>query len=189
MKALYITMVLILLNHSIWACDFCNLYLGINPNDYEHSITLNYKTRTYGGLMSPNNISTSTQSGLFTNKTSHGGGSHTVSNEPVYIEESYKDFEFQGKFYLNEKIQLITSLSVSNNTFLGNGVISNWATGIGDLLLLGKYQVFNTISTNEDKKFRQRIMLGGGLKLPIGNYRVKDRTGIIDSYVQPGSGA
>lgn len=188
MKQFYLCIVIVLMFLNTKACDICNMFVGINPNDFKNTVSLYYRTRNYSGLIAPDNTSISTQSGLFTNKTSHGG--HAIQKaSPTYFEEHYNNYQFQGKFYIKNKFQLISSLSISNNTFLNDNVISNWATGLGDLLIAGKYQIHSTIGCGSDKHFSHRLMLGGGIKLPIGNYKIKDRTGIIDYYVQPGTGS
>lgn len=180
MKPFIGTLLLVFSMQAAIACDFCNIYLGINPNDYEHSITIQNRMRSYEGNFNDmvNTLLSKTR------KTNHGGTHAIIDRE---IGEYYNTTELLGKFFVTDRFQLITNIGYAKNWITENGVVTIDKQGIGDLMLLGRYQVYNTLmdSTN---RFVHRILTGGGIKLPLGIYKPENDEA-YDAYIMPGTGS
>lgn len=69
-----------------------------------------------------------------------------------------------------------------------NDLKSEQIRGVGDLILLAQYQIFNT-PPDTNKTLRQRLFIGGGVKLPTGIYNIKSTDGNISPFLQPGTGS
>ncbi len=156
-------------------CDFCNMYVNINPNDYKHSVSLVARHINYKGSFTTAQILSGTM------KTAHGGG-HVNS---TLIEENYNYYELWGRFYLTERLQLVSSLGISNNSIFEDGNKMDAFTGIRDWLIMTRYQLYNTMS-DDSTKIAHRLLAGGGMVMPIGNYKYKDG---LDPYIQSGTGS
>ncbi|MGD1848104.1 MAG: hypothetical protein ACFB10_22135 [Salibacteraceae bacterium] len=163
-------------------CDFCNLYLSIQPNDYQHSLGVQYRFRNYRAWV--------TQSGVTPSLRTEHGGNHIFidADEPVLVEEAYRSYEVWGRFFIRPEWQVFASVAYAENLLLNDEKIVDHLNGITDLTLLSFYQVTNTISDSVDHRFRQRLLLGGGLKLPTGTYKIPT-DGEIDYQMQPGTGS
>lgn len=172
--------IFMLVSFASFACDYCNMYLSINPNDYQHSISMINRHRIYEGIIVP-----ATESDNGTHKTTHGGH-HGVANTKV--REVYNSTELWGKFFISERLQLVSSFALANNAVYENGSLTYNLTGISDIITLARYQLYNTLCEGDSQKITQRLLLGGGVKLPVGHYQ-KAVGPEYDAYIQSGTGS
>ena len=159
---------------SLLACDFCNYYLGINPNYNQNAIGLRFRTSSYTGNHSHNNIIGNSD-----------GHIHTESSANY---EFYGTYALWGRWYPVPKLQLTGNFPISDNYEMENNEKASHITGIGDLMLVALYQVYNTPS-DSSSAFNQRLFLGGGIKFPTGVYRETSSDGELEPLLQPGTGS
>lgn len=168
-----------LLSSSVWACDVCSLYLSINPNDYKSSIGLHYRMRFLEGTYT-------VQNKAFTTK--HLGHLDQFEGERN-INEVYQILELRGQYFVNERIQLVLTMPMANNYRSVNQYTNADVYGIGDPVLLAKYQIFNTKSSEAPAKVTHRILAGGGVKVPLGSISKAYNGAETDIDMQPGTGS
>lgn len=189
---------LLLVSTNLLACDVCNMYMSINPNDYKNTISLVHRYRQAGGTITG-----------FSN-SGNPFIKHDLTNIPVDtdVREVFKSYELWGRFFLGKKWQLNASVSFADNYYYQNNEINQNVAGVGDMILLANYQVLSTISSTDSIKFRNRLLIGGGVKLPTGafnktyvdGYETKIAEGrgatfiqvpnvILDPHIQPGTGS
>jgi len=175
MKRLFIAC--LMLNASwVFACDMCSIYLTINPTDYKHSLQLNYRYRSASALIKQG----------FLNQQLHVGSGYFP--EDTYAEEYFHTIDAWGTFFLSERLQLMVNLPYQFAESYYNDTIVQEASGIGDISGLLLYQVHNT-KADSPTKFRQRLNVGGGLKLPTGKYKMEMDDEPIQQEFQPGTGS
>ncbi len=174
------------------ACDFCNCYVGLNPQYKRNLAGLRYMPSFYSG--------------------SHH--SNQELSEMGYTNTSFKEirtsYEFHGQFYPVQKIQLMISVpyvvnketmhatfvpAVSGHTHHGDpqpepGVIDEEEviSGFSDPLMIAHYQVFNFIGT-DTASFSQRLLAGVGVKFPAGKWKLGADADPQERIHQPGSGS
>ncbi|MCB9189884.1 MAG: hypothetical protein H6599_11465 [Flavobacteriales bacterium] len=170
-------LVLFATNISALACDNCNVYVGINPNDFYHNIGIRLRSRFHSG--------TYDNSGLLMLK--HGGV------EPIYanstIKETYQRLELAGKYYWNPKWNTEMVVPYVMNTQEINQSLEYFVQGLGDIMLLQNYLVFNTKDHSDTITFRHRLSIGIGLKIPTGRINIERPKGIPNIDLQPGTGS
>lgn len=117
--------------------------------------------------------------------------------------EKRSNIELYGQWYPVQKLQIIFSLPYIYN-IEGMSTTGEQATGhhhhgdeseadkpiqgIGDPLVIAHYQLFN--KTNVDStKFSHRLFAGGGIKFPIGKYKLGNDADPLFRTHQPGTGS
>lgn len=170
-----LALVLIVVNISAFACDNCNVYLGINPNDFYHNFGIRYRTRLHQGTFS---------NGLL---LKHGG------TEPIYtnstIRETYQRVEMTGKYYWNPKMNTQIIVPYVFNSEEVDQSLKYFVEGIGDITILHNYLLFNTKDHSDSTLFKHRLSVGAGLKLPTGSIDITRPKGIPSIDLQPGTGS
>lgn len=169
------------------ACDACGCFMGITPYDNQSSISVMHRYRVFNGYRNYQTHSLFFPSGAY--KTAHGG--HTVDTVVVknYSSkdyESYKIFELRAKYYIHKRIELNVFAGIVNNKSKED-TIRNSTTGINDpSIFLG----YHLLQPKLDAKLKQRLVLGAGVKIPSGNYYVKDENKKrLPFLMQPGTGS
>lgn len=160
------------------ACDFCSVYLDINPNDYKNSFTLRHRFRSFTGNNSAiiYNTNARLSSGA---RLAHGVNDHNTQTEYYTMQEQYNAYELAANIYLNKKWQVNATMPFADNYLLKNDSVIDNIGGIGDLQLLVKYQLFSSFaSVNDSAKsgLVNRFIVGGGIKLPTGKF---NKTSVI----------
>lgn len=150
----YILMLFLATTFSIitMACDICgcgvgNSYIGILPDFHKHIFGLRYR---YNSILT------------------HVG----VNGSTTYLttKETYNTIEAWGGWNIGKTFRIMASVPYSFNERTNQGV-ANSKNGIGDITLLGYYQLLNnrhTIFTH--KLLAQSLWIGGGIKLATGEY-------------------
>jgi hypothetical protein len=181
-----------------FACDMCNMYMSINPNDYKNTISLVHRYRA--------------TSGTVTGFTSNGNPllKHNLQEIPVNtkVQEIFKSYELWARFFIGKKWQLNGALTFADNFYLNDGKVDQNVAGLGDMMIISNYQLYSTIAASDSLKFRQRLLVGGGVKLPTGSYNktysndyeleIMEGRGlnfilvpnsVLDPHIQTGSGS
>jgi len=179
MKTL-ITFVLIFISINSFACDGCNVYINFSPIDYKNRISLIGRSRLMYGEYNMFGKQ------ILTKHASHG-------NNPLFwnkkVQENYNTFEIRGAFYMREiwKTTIVIPF-VNNQQFVGDNqrFVVN---GLSDPILLESFQVFNSLKTDDSLKFKHRLQIGGGVKVPLGRIDKTYENGLPNLDLQPGSGS
>lgn len=82
---------------------------------------------------------------------------------------------------LHPKFQATAIFSWINQRFSNTNTLS--ASGIGDLLLMGQYQLFGTVGS------LNKLYLGAGVKMPTGATEKRQSNLLLGPDLQPGTGA
>ena len=183
-KKISILILIVFNTMSLYACDFCNCYLGLNPQYKKNLIGLRYHYKSFNGTH--HDLAEFPDAGL-----------------------SKKDFwekrtttELHGQWYPVQKLQVIYSVPFMRNkegmSAAGKEAINGHhhgsngsdaaVSGFGDPVVIAHYQVFNKISMDSNK-FSQRLFAGGGVKLPLGKYKLGTHADPMERVHQPGSGS
>lgn len=187
MKVNYVFIIIFLIfTHNAYSCDVCGSYMGITPRDNKHSISFLHRYRAFNGYKNYH-----TQSNLFAHsayKVLHK--EDTIPKKPSDYSskdyESFKVFEIRVKYFATKRFEANFFLPLVNNKTNYNQEKSS-SQGLGDISLNVAYHL---IIPKPDLKFRQRLMLGLGLKTPTGNYFVYDKFGERKDFeVQHGTGS
>ncbi|MBN8694940.1 MAG: hypothetical protein J0L87_00295 [Bacteroidetes bacterium] len=193
-----LTLLGFLVQYSIFACDFCGCFMGITPYDNQSSISVLYRYKSYSGyygagqgsLLFPNtHRSYHPNRGQDFSDKQLKHGSHTVISDSALSPRDYELFtsaELRGKFFIHPRIELNAVIPFVMNQ---NRVNEQKQTiqGLGDMTFFAAYHVVSKIMT---EKYQHRLILGAGLKLPVGDYYQKDASNNrIDYMLQPGTGS
>lgn len=195
-KFLFTLSGVLILNSSI-ACDFCGCYMGITPYDNHSNISLLYRYKSFNGYPyqnQKNQLFPSTRKySIPSNNQNQSGlrhGAHTSGViDSVKSQRDYEIFttaELRGKFFIHERIEFNVVLPFVMNY---NRINENKQSikGIGDISVFAAYHLISKILT---EKYQHRLILGGGVKLPVGDYYQKNNDGYrIDYMLQPGTGS
>ncbi len=105
--------------------------------------------------------------------------------------ETYTITSLEAQWYLNSRTLTYLYLPYTSNRrdFANslNEVMKK--NGLGDILLGGKYYLYNSALYRTRPNFKQYLLFGVGMKFPTGSYNDFDsRTKEIEPTLQPGSG-
>lgn len=203
------TLFCVLMTNVLFACDFCGCFMGITPYDNQSSITIMYRYKSFNGynfsgqhnnlfpqtykaVAYNNNTTTNNLIGNNYQNTSikHGGSTTTATTvTPQYTQKDYELFtsaELRGKFFIHKRIELNAIIPfIMNSNRIDDDKHS--IEGIGDISFFAGYHIIDKTMT---EKFQHRLIVGAGIKLPVGNYYAKnDEEERIDFMLQPGTGS
>lgn len=149
-------------------CDLCGCYMGLEPNFDKNQLGLRYYVFKFHNDPQPE----ATDPNL-----DHEVQSSTGSDE------IYNNIELYGRIYINPRTRILFGIPFSMNN-----IDNKTLNGMGDMRVLGQYNVYNT-DINGETNFWQRFFLGGGLKLPTGVYNKQLVYGVTEPHFQPGTGS
>jgi hypothetical protein len=179
--------VLLLSSMVVKACDVCGIFMGITPYDNQSSIGIYYRYRAFNGY------NTTATSGVFTPDGSlrnaqpmlvnHHDAATNVYSSKDY--EVYRTVECRAKYYIQQRIELNFIVPYRMNSQSMNAAETKVA-GIGDVNLYAGYHLIRKIETD---KVQHRLIVGAGIKLPTGDYKLVTNEERVDPLIQPGSGS
>lgn len=159
------------------SCDICgsgpgNNYIGILPEFQKHIVGIRYRNNSIKTHLGIDGITT-----------------------PLTTNEQYHITEFWAGWNITEKVRLMATMPYSFNSKENQGV-KETKNGIGDVSILGFYQLLNNRKTIINKKGKsnllvQSLWIGGGTKLATGKYIASDKSEANQSanLFQLGSGS
>jgi hypothetical protein len=169
------------------ACDVCGCFMGIVPYDNQSSIALMHRYRVFNGYRNYQHHSSYFPVGAY--KTTHGGHSTDsiiTRNYSSKDYESFKVYELRMKYFFHQRWEVNAFASIVNNKSKEDTVKINH-TGFADPSFFIGYHI---LQPKADQKFKQRLVLGVGLKIPSGNYYVMDNNKKrLPFLMQPGTGS
>lgn len=150
---------------------------------------------TFGGLergaSSYGNLNLSF-SYIYNGLNSTYSGSEEIT-DPLNRTASVSSFNFEGEYGLVEKFSLLISgtylvknreTTVRSNETNETEVIEYNGTGLGDVIVIGKYEIISP-----DVVSPLSLALGGGVKLPVGSYTQEVDGSRLAIDLQPGTGS
>lgn len=170
------------------ACDVCGNYMGITPYDNKHSISFTHRYRVFNGYKNYQQKSQFFPTSAY--KTMHGEKQDSMlranNNYSSNDFESFKIFDLRLKYFISKRLEANIFVPLINN----KSKIDQYKTstvGLGDVSVNLAYHV---LTPKANEKFRNRLIVGLGLKTPTGNYYVHDKQSErIDFELQHGTGS
>jgi len=171
--------------------------MGITPYDNHSNISVLYRYKSFNGYPYQNQknllFPTTRKYSVTPNTSNHNGlrhGAHTSGvTDSVKSQRDYEVFttaELRGKFFIHQRIELNVVVPFVMNYNRMNEKKQS-INGIGDINAFAAYHLISKILT---EKYQHRLILGGGVKLPFGDYYQKNRDAYrIDYMLQPGTGS
>lgn len=157
----------VLLSNFSQACDICGcsvggMYVGILPQFQQHFVGLRYQFREFDTK-------------------------HFVNNNPVFSTDRFHSVELWGRFYPHRKVQVMAFMPLNIFSKDENNR-SIQTVGQGDLQLITNYMVLNTADT-AISWWKHNLLVGGGLKLPTGEFNHYRNDSLLNANLQSGTGS
>jgi hypothetical protein len=175
------------------ACDYCGCFIGITPYDNQSSVGLDYRYKSYNGYASMDQPHQVFPDGSFlrnpnaqgSNQVLHNTGSGEELSAGEY--EIYRTAELRGKYFIHHRVECNAFLPYRWNKHVHpeDGEYQS-GNGLGDLTLLAGYHL---VSRPDAEVMPQRLVLGGGIKLPTGKDDLDEDGLRLDHELQPGTGS
>jgi len=170
-KILLLAVFILGMSAACMSCPICgcgngNVYMGLLPDFKSQFFGLRFHTTQY----------------------------HTqLINDPSQFSTNYYNtVELWGGVRLGRKIQLLAFVPYYMNKQVDDDG-TTYTNGLGDVTVLGQYQIFNSSKRlSSHKQITQQLWIGGGIKLPTGpfNANVQDsNTTVADINAQIGTGS
>jgi hypothetical protein len=155
MKTKLITILLfVTLSFPTLACDICgcgvgSYYLGILPDFSDKFVGVRYQSKLLTTHLGP-------------------GGERT----PLTSDESYRSIEAWGAWNFGSRWRVMAILPYNfNNRALENGSLKGQKEGLGDVVGILNYKLFESrITTSNSKMLAHSLWVGAGVKAPTGKY-------------------
>jgi len=171
MRTLIIAVMLLAFGPVASACDACGCsiggnYFGILPQFHRHFVGLRWSEQSFRSAHTRD----AAQSGRFDS------------------EEHFRTVDVLGRFYPLRRLQMLV-LAPYHDFHRTERGLSVHSQGLGDATILGNYIVVNT-GDSLSRRWQHTLTLGGGVKLPTGQHRLKNAEGqLLHANLQPGSGS
>jgi hypothetical protein len=141
------------------ACDLCNCYFTVSPDEMRHTIGLRYRYSVY-------------------HHNASVGGSLSKAFHSTGGRESYHTIELWGRWHVNSSWYIEGSLPYRSIHIAETG-----SKGAGDVTLLAFHEIWR-VAPRGSQSWGGRWLMGAGMQAPTG--RSIDRAGDPDAF--PGSG-
>lgn len=157
MKKLILFISLLVFQTTAFCCDICgcgvgNNYIGVLPDFSKHIFGLRFRTNS-----------------MITHVGAGGLNSYLTTME------KYRTLEAWAGWNIGKNFRVMATLPYAFNEKINQG-ITNRKSGLGDASILGYYQVVASKKSIGNKLLVQSLWVGGGLKLPTGEYRPQDKS-------------
>ncbi|MCX2574368.1 transporter [Pedobacter sandarakinus] len=156
------TFALVVSTLSGFACDICgcgvgSYYIGILPEYNKRFLGLRYQYKTLRTHLGPD-----------------GGIT------PITANETYQSAEIWGGWNIGQKFRVLAFVPYNFNRRSTQDDIGT-KQGLGDIAVMGYYNVFNQRGGLGDKLLVQSLWVGAGIKVPTGKYEPTERLAISES--------
>jgi hypothetical protein len=150
----------------VYACDICgsgggNTQLGILPNYQRHFVGLRYRHSTFTSM--------------------HNGDIKTAASDVFQTTELF------ARYVPHQKIQLFAALPYGF-TQRTESKQTQTVQAVGDVSLLATVIILNN-SDSAAHQWKHALQVGGGVKLPTGDYQIVQNRQTLSMGLQPGSGS
>ena len=158
------------------ACDICGCFMGITPYDNQSGLSLMHRYRIFHGYQGLGQAAHFFPAGarpVFPSAlNSDNGYQDEAAGDPTDF-EAFRVIELRGKYFLSRRVELNAFVPYVLNTFQLNGRQLN-SSGVGDVTVFAGYHLIRAIET---AGVQSRLIVGGGLKLPTGEFRRQNAAG------------
>jgi hypothetical protein len=181
-----ISLGILLLAPSLYACDVCGCFMGLTPYDNQSHAGMLYRLRTFSGYygMNPSRKLFPSGSLRINPSAQHSGHTHGQTLQPDDYEE-YRILEFRARFFVHPRIEMNLILPVHFNSMRMHQTVHR-VSGIGDVNFYSGYQL---LRKNDMETWQYRLTVGAGIKLPAGSHTRTDNHGQrFHLMMQPGTG-
>jgi hypothetical protein len=167
--------VLVFITIKNYSCDMCGAFMGLTPYDNNSQISILHRYRVFNGYVNYQQRSSFLIPGAY--KTAHDPYGQNSDSSVVINKYSSKDyetfkiFELRGKYFLHRRIELNFILPFQQIKTKYD-TEKNSVFGISDPSIFCAYHLIKKI---DNEKFKQRLLLGAGAKLPIGDENRLDK--------------
>lgn len=167
---------LLFLSTKILACDMCGNFMGITPYDNQSQVTFLHRYRVFNGYRNYQQVPKFFNAGAYRIAHDPGttpGGATEIKDHSSKDYETYKVFELRAKYFLHPRweINVIAPLQQIRTKYDDVKTIN---TSLSDPSFFAAYHLLKHLNGYE---LKQRLIIGGGVKLPLGNYKAKTSTG------------
>ncbi|RFS26744.1 transporter [Chitinophaga silvatica] len=150
-RLLLLVTLMVICCYEVRACDICgcgvgSYYIGILPDFKKRFVGLRYQYKTL---------------------TSHLGPGGTTSY--LTTAETYQTAELWGGWNIGKRFRVIGFVPINFNSRENQGNTMS-RSGLGDIAVVGYYQLLDDQHTVGNKLLVQSLWIGGGFKLPTGKY-------------------
>lgn len=170
------------------ACDLCGCFMGITPYDNQSSLSLMHRYRAFNGYQQLGQQHRFFPAGarpFFPGALHRDTGYHHdhAGNPTDY--EVFRVVELRGKYFLSQRLELNAFVPFAMNTSYANERELT-LSGLGDVTVFAGYHLLRAIET---AGVQSRLIVGGGAKLPTGNFQRRNAEGRrYPTLTQPGTG-
>ncbi|MBD2722356.1 hypothetical protein [Hymenobacter armeniacus] len=158
------------------ACDICGCFMGITPYDNQSSLSLMHRYRVFNGYrqygQSPQFFPAGARPFFPSPANGDDGYAHNHNGNPNDF-EVFRVAELRGKYFLAQRVELNAFVPYVMNTSQINGRQLN-ASGLGDVTVFAGYHLIRAIET---AGVQSRLIVGGGAKLPTGEFTRQNAQG------------
>jgi hypothetical protein len=177
------------LSVQVFACEMCGNFMGITPYDNQGQLMFLHRYRVFNGYRNYQQSSKFFVPSAYKTMhepTTHGDSVEVIRNHSSKDYETFKVFELRGKFFLHPRWEVNFILPIQQiKTKYDEDKMTN--TGLADPSLFFAYHLVKRLT---DVKTKQRLIIGGGVKLPMGNYmKTNDHNDRIFLLEQNGTGS
>jgi hypothetical protein len=161
------------------ACDVCGCYTGVLPYESKNSIGLYSRYRAFKNEYFSGSNEWFPEGSLF--KTVHSSGTEKVSSYEVF-----RAIELRGRWFIKPNWELNINLPYLQN-IEAEGSQRSAVQGMGDVSFNVLHHI---VSDNCNRQFKNRLIVGVGIKLPTGRNDFTLSNGQRTAfYNQPGTGS
>jgi len=161
--------------------------MGITPYDNQSQLSIYHRYRVFNGYRNYHQQGSFFPAGAY--KVMHGGTVPTTGPIKTYSSkdyESYKVYELRAKYYIHHRVEINAIIPINSNKSKEDTVIYEHI-GLGDPTFFIGYHAIKKV---DYEKFQHRLIIGTGMKIPMGNNYATD----INHYrlpflMQPGTGS
>lgn len=170
---------------SAHACDICGSFIGVTPYDNQSGFMIQHRYVLFSRLDVQGQPMLPSQAYRVAPPHSVLHTGHDTATAMAGDFESFKIIDVRGKWFLHPRVELNALLPFVMNRSRASGELSK-LSGFGDAAVWVGVHVIRR--TEED--FRQRLIVGLGLKFPTGNNNATTADGArAYLYLQPGTGS
>ena len=184
MRTIICSMLLLLVASSAQACDICQIYIGMRPNDLSHRIGINYRNRILRGELP---VIVKSQAKHIHDEIVLPAKGENLNYLP--IEEYYQVAELRVDYSLSPLWMVRASLPYLKTDSWINQELTNQVNGLGDPWIRINRIVLSSKQKTEERALSHRLRLGIGVKFPLGKTRERYNEVAVPFDMQPGSGS
>ncbi|HET6540184.1 MAG TPA: hypothetical protein VFG46_06850 [Chryseolinea sp.] len=167
-KLIPLTFILLILLPSVsQACSVCgcgvgSYHYGILPQFRKNFVGIRYRHSSYVSTLDD-------------------------SHAEAFSYETFQTAELWGRFYPAKKIQAFIFVPFNFNERI-EGLGTTTLKGLGDIVVSANYNLINTYDSL-DISWKQNLLVGGGLKLPTGEFQALENGLTVNQNFQLGTGS